>query len=81
MENKNLETEIRKFNNKGYNNQKAILWFIDKSRKPENAVCEICESAYQRSFCNLCKEIIANHNVLDIYNKIIDKGAKFKLEI
>ena len=35
MENKNLETEIRKFNNKGYNNQKAILWFIDNQHIKE----------------------------------------------
>lgn len=80
MKDEKLETETREFNNRDYNNQRAILGFIvDRSREGN---CRICEEVYHRKFCILCKEIITYHNALEIYDEINQRGlGSFKLEI
>jgi hypothetical protein len=80
MKKKKLESELREFNDKDYNNQKAILGFIMNKSKGED--CRICEKTYHRKFCNLCKKIIAYQNISRIYNEINSRAlGSFKLEI
>ena len=64
-----LESEKEEFNRKDYNNQKAILHFmIDKSN--EGYVCDSCERAYHKRYCNLCRWLINHDDVPNLYRKI-----------